>query len=152
MTYDFFIGEWTFERRIFTGENVQGTAKGTAVFSVIEKNKKLLYNERGELLLSEGGKFSFTRSFIYTFEGELLTLVYNDGENFGQHYQTYQPEGERLVSLDPHVCGADVYDGHFKKLLGNSYRQYVKVVGAKKDYESETVYNRLAELMSYFIF
>lgn len=142
MLHTFFIGEWTFERKIFTGENVQGAAKGTAVFSVIEENKKLLYNERGELQLSEGGKFSFTRSFIYTFEGEQLTLIYNDGENFGQHYQTYQPESERLVSLNPHVCGADVYDGYFEKLSSNSYRQYVKVIGAKKDYEMETVYAR----------
>lgn len=142
MLHTFFISEWTFERKIFTGENVQGTAKGTAVFSAIEKNKKLLYNERGELQLSEGGKFSFTRSFIYTFEGEQLTLIYNDGENFGQHYQTYQPESERLVSLNPHICGADVYNGYFEKLSGNSYRQYVKVVGAKKDYEVETVYAR----------
>jgi hypothetical protein len=140
MTYDFFIGEWTFERKIITKSVLTGEAKGTAVFTTDEGNR-LLYNERGELGLTDNGStFSFFRSFIYEFETDKLTLIYNDGANFGQHYQTYQPEGQRMVSLTPHVCGPDVYDGYFEKLSGNSYRQYVKVVGAKKDYEVVTGY------------
>ena len=140
MTYGFFIGEWTFERKIITQGILTGVAIGNAVFSAVEGTNKLLYNERGELQLSEGGKFAFSRSFIYDFDGEQLTLIYNDGANFGQHYQTYQPNGERLVSLTPHVCGPDVYDGYFEQQTAHTYRQYVKVLGAKKDYESETVY------------
>jgi hypothetical protein len=141
MTHDFFIGEWTFERKILVAGALHGEATGIAVFTVDGENK-LLYNERGELELSEGGKYSFTRSFIYEFEVDKLTLIYNDGANFGQHYQTYQPEGERMVSLTPHVCGSDVYDGYFEKLSANSYNQYVKVIGAKKDYEVVTVYSK----------
>lgn len=143
MLHTFFIGKWIFERTIFTGENVQGTAKGTAVFKESDSPTTLVYSEKGELHLTENNNsFSFFRSFIYEFEDGKLTLIYNDGVNIGQHYQTYQPEGERLVSQTPHICGADVYDGYFEKLSANSYKQYVKVIGAKKDYEVETVYVR----------
>jgi hypothetical protein len=145
MLHTFFIGEWTFKRKIFTGENVQGTAKGTAIFEEGENPTTLIYSEKGELqLTNNNNSFSFFRSFIYEFEDDKLTLIYNDGANIGQHYQTYQTEGERLVSLNPHICGADVYDGYFEKLSANSYKQYVKVIGAKKDYEVETEYCKMA--------
>jgi hypothetical protein len=146
MNQDFFTGEWVFEREIITKGILTGRAKGTAVFTTDEGNR-LLYNERGELGLTDNGStFSFFRSFIYEFETNQLTLIYNDGANIGQHYQTYQPEGERLVSLTPHICGPDVYDGYFEKLSANSYKQYVKVVGEKKDYEVVTVYGRIENL------
>ena len=88
----YFEGKWLFKRTIYNNneENPYGIADGMAYFTSADK-KKLIYNEEGKLsLISTGQQFPFSRSFIYVFEGDQVEILFNDGANLGQLYQSYK--------------------------------------------------------------
>lgn len=138
----YFEGKWLFKRTIYNNnkESTYGIADGVAYFTSADK-EKLIYNEEGKLsLISTGQQFTFSRSFIYVFEGDQVEILFNDGANLGQLYQSYKLDANSkvLISNAQHICKDDAYNGIYSIISSNEYKLETFIKGLNKEFKIET--------------
>ncbi|MBP2478672.1 hypothetical protein JOF53_007544 [Crossiella equi] len=127
-------GEWRFDR-VITG---QGTAAGTAVFRP-GGTDELHYREDGTLTLDTGYTGAAYREYRYVLAGEELRVCFPDGRLM----HALRPAGQDPEATDTHLCGADVYTGHYALDGPDTLRISYDVRGPKKDFTISTVLHRV---------
>ena len=118
---DFFCGAWVFSRSIWgVDELLQAQASGECDFSQVAPDL-LRYREHGTLQMTQGRPIVFTRVFDYHFDADGVAVSFADGERAGQPYQRYALQGNELLAVGAHLCGADCYSASY---LFESARQF----------------------------
>lgn len=123
-------GEWRFSR-VITG---QGTASGLARFQPAGADE-LHYREDGTLTLDAGYTGPAYREYRYRLDGEALQVCFPDGRIM----HTLRPDAEAAT----HLCGADVYTGHYRLADPDTFHISYEVAGPHKDFTIATVFRRV---------
>ncbi len=132
--YDSLRGNWNINRAIddrHSGQ--QGIFKGIATFE--PQGSSLIYTESGELTLG-GTLLRATRTYIWSFDGSTVSVMYRDGSPF------HSFEVKNSKSQAEHLCGQDIYYATYSFYLPDSWRVTWTVNGPKKDYTSTSEYRR----------
>lgn len=136
------LGDWALERHIQTPEG-NAVLNGECIFTKID-DARLLCNESGILSIN-GKQIDTNRSYIYAFEDDRVTILYNDPHRKGDvlHDLTFQKQGHDYVATHCHLCGQDTYDLTFTMLPDDSIRMNYVVKGPHKDYAMQSVLSRI---------
>lgn len=129
-------GEWRYDR-VITG---QGTATGLARFTAAAPGE-LHYREDGTLTLDTGYTGPAYREYRYVLDGEQLNVCFPDGRIM----HTLRPDTARAEATDVHLCGEDVYTGHYALPDQDTLRISYQVAGPHKDFTISTVLRRLSD-------
>ena len=130
-------GTWKFDRAI-TGH---GSMKGTANFRNTAP-ETLDYDESG-IHAAKGGVVDFYQSYIYVRQDGEILVTFKDGRPFHRLDFARSPEN-LLTATAVHLCGDDVYSGHYVFLDNDNFSLRWDVKGPRKDYMIETTYVRQA--------
>ena len=80
--YHFFCGQWQLERTIYikNSGSIHAKAYGIVCFTPGLSEDQLHYEERGKLMIAEGGsEISFSRNFRYKFNDHNMEVYFADG-------------------------------------------------------------------------
>lgn len=134
-------GTWNFTRSI-TGNN-PATANGIATFTA-QNAQEYNFHEEGELHLSNGQNLDFFRSYVYRLTENYLDVLYRDGPQAGDHYQSYtfDEQQQKLLPLSTHICSADCYRGMYDVIDDDHFTLETTVKGPHKDYTIHTAFTR----------
>lgn len=140
-------GTWSFTRRI--DGSIHASASGTAGFTP-QDALSYHYREEGELHLPDGTVSIFFRHYLYHLSEPYLDVLYGDGPQQGQPYQSYVADesGTQLLPLATHLCSADTYRGIYTLAGDNGFNLTTSVKGPHKDYTIATDYRRTASAIS----
>ncbi len=131
-----FVGTWSIERAIEDRKSAQtGRFVGTAVFEAAGETA-LSYQEVGKLQLDGGTAFTANRSYLWTFDGELVSVTFEDGRAFHDFTANGKAEGT------DHLCGQDMYRVVYEFGDWPKWRTRWDVSGPRKDYTSTSTYLR----------
>lgn len=144
--FDMLDGEWHFIREV-SGRTASASAQGTARFTR-QNPHEYDFRENGTLSLTSGEKMQFFRSYIYRLTQNRLDVLYGDGPQQGEHYQSYRydPEFNRLLAVEEHHCSADCYRGTYRLIDRNTFILRTEVDGPKKDYVIGTTFIRKPQI------
>lgn len=144
--FDFFIGQWAFERYIYfkTSGEVYASAYGEASFIPEARPAKLLYEERGRLkMVANPTEIPFSRKFSYEFQEGMMNVFFADGPDKGVLYQRYiQDQHNRLIPDQTHICSNDIYKGEYHLSGANSFSLNTLIDGPQKDFLIKTSFMR----------
>ena len=129
-----FAGDWLFNRRIedrFGGQ--EGIVTGTANF--VRQDDKLLYRETGRMQIGAGPVLTAERSYLWRF-GDVVEVLFDDGRAF----HSFVPQGQGQGT--DHPCGPDYYKVAYDFTAWPNWSSTYVVSGPRKDYTSQTTYNR----------
>ncbi|MCK2244289.1 MULTISPECIES: DUF6314 family protein [unclassified Crossiella] len=126
-------GRWRFSR-VITG---QGSAIGEARFEPVS-GTELHYREDGTLTLDSGYTGPAYREYRYQLDGEVLRICFPDGRTM----HTLRPDAAEAT--DVHLCGADVYTGHYRLADQDTLHISYQVAGPHKDFTIATVFRRVS--------
>lgn len=130
-------GVWRLERFISPGGHMSGEAT-FAPISDIEYH----YTEQGILTLDHGDVIEdVKRSYIYKVKNETIQIYYNDGPDQGELFQVLVFYNSNEAQAE-HLCGADLYKSEYSFDFPSSFQITHHVNGPKKNYVSNTVFNR----------
>ncbi|OFW87918.1 MAG: hypothetical protein A3J37_07060 [Alphaproteobacteria bacterium RIFCSPHIGHO2_12_FULL_45_9] len=131
------IGTWSLHRDIFDAAG-HSNLVGTCVFSVLDDNR-ILCEENG-ILNYNGNQTEASRSYIYEYRDDKITILYNDAHRAGDvlHELKFMTEGQNQVARHCHYCGADTYDIEFNLLPDGKIQMNYVVKGPHKDYQMRT--------------
>jgi hypothetical protein len=145
--FDFFIGQWTLERRIYlkASEVLYATAHGEASFISEVRSAKLLYKERGKLkIVTNAVEIPFFRKFCYSFQAGKMNVFFADGPDKGLLYQQYiQDQNNKLIPDQTHICSDDIYKGEYHLSGADSFSLDTWIDGPHKDFLIKTLFTRV---------
>lgn len=135
-------GTWEFARVIHGSANA--TAQGTAVFTP-HHDTEYLYREEGDLILPHGVRNPFFRHYVYRLSENYMDVIYGDGPQQGEAYQSYvmNDDGTQILPLSTHLCSADCYRGMYTIINENAFSLTTSVKGPHKNYTIKTDYVRI---------
>lgn len=134
-------GDWIFVREILG--STPATAHGTARFTR-QNDNEYDFREDGTLKLQNGEKLQFFRNYIYRLTDRSMDVLYGDGAQIGEHYQSYilAQQQDKLVPIETHICSKDCYRGTYFLIGDNTFTLETAVKGPKKDYTIRTIFSR----------
>lgn len=142
--FAYFNGKWQLERRIEALDDARlvATATGQAEFSP-QDNSTLLYRETGSMEMAEKKTLDFFRHYIYRITDQMVRVYYGDGPQKEQLYQSYALENENhLCAEKQHLCGADIYDGHYLLHNDDMFTMTQTVTGPRKNEKITSIFTR----------
>lgn len=125
-------GVWGFTRVI----HGSGRMKGTATF-VKKADSTLLYYETGLLKLNDGASFESYRNYIYEWNDQKITVLFEDGRFF--HELDFETD---MDAKGHHECGLDLYRASYRFDGPHSFELQWAVTGPKKDYIIQTNFEK----------
>ena len=147
--YSYFCGQWRFTRDMQGGDGrLLGRAAGEAQFSPTVNADSLLYSESGQLHMQPDSRpISFSRRFLYRFDGWLMYVAFADGVQDGQEYQAYRydPASQVLLAIEQHVCLLDHYNAGYRLSDADNFDLHTRIEGPHKDYQLRTHFTRVTE-------
>jgi len=142
----YFSGRWTFSRTMLGADAVLiGEAEGAAEFMPASTSSLLHYKESGQLRLTADQRVvAFSRRFDYEVAGNLVHVVFADGMQIGQAYQSYRydPAEQALLPVETHLCILDRYDGSYRLIDMGHFELRTRIDGPHKDYLVHTHFTR----------
>ncbi len=135
-------GRWRI-RRVIGAAGLEGEA----VFSPDGVN--LLYREQGILTLADGRSLEAERRYVFREAVQGFSVFFAE-RPFGLFHEiSLLVEGEDLAGQSSHTCGADLYLSRYV-FGGEGFRVTHRVRGPRKDYLSETAYDRVSATKTVF--
>ncbi len=134
-------GIWIFERKI--SEN--GVVKGKAIFEEV-KPDILNYREKGTWLrLNQTFEISKEYQYQYHPENDKITVFFSDKPLrvfYEMNFISFADEKDsgHVSATGKHLCKKDTYKAQYKFINKNKFLLFYHVIGPKKNYTSETVF------------
>jgi hypothetical protein len=142
----YFSGRWTFSRTMLGADDVMvGEAEGAAEFLPMPDTFLLHYKESGQLHLKADQRVvAFSRRFDYEIAGDIVHVVFADGMQIGQAYQSYRYDAaeQALLPVETHLCILDRYDGSYRLIDADRFELHTRIEGPHKDYLVHTLFTR----------
>lgn len=142
----YFSGRWNFLRTMLGADDVLiGEAEGAAEFLPGAGTSLLHYKESGQLRLAADQRVvAFSRRFDYEVAGDVVHVVFADGMQAGQAYQSYRYDAatQALLPVDTHLCILDRYDGSYHLIDDEQFELRTRIDGPHKDYLLHTRFTR----------
>jgi hypothetical protein len=144
----YFSGRWAFFRIMRSADDVLiGEAEGAAEFLPVSDTSLLHYRESGQLRLTAAQRVvAFSRRFDYEVAGDVVHVVFADGMQIGQPYQSYRYDAaeQALLPVETHRCILDRYDGSYRLIDTGRFELRTRIDGPHKDYLVHTHFTRQA--------
>ncbi len=154
----YFLGRWTFTRTIHDGaDGVHQTSHASGNATFLEMGEHLLqYSESGKLLLAQATPvdqatstthaITFSRCFHYQIEKDHVQVLFADGAQVGQLYQSYRLDHQlqQLMATTVHQCVLDEYDSQYYLISVDRFDMDTQILGPKKNQRLHTCYQRMA--------
>jgi hypothetical protein len=130
-------GEWTLNRVLSSGEQVNGTARFRHLSPVL-----LHYREDGLLTVARVNTLPVYREYYYRFDQNQITVCFAEHNNDRPLHVLRFAAGR--VATDMHLCGSDTYTGHYNFSTEDQFTVSMEVAGPHKNYTIFTSYHRAA--------
>lgn len=136
-------GNWQLDRHIYNF----GEIKGSARFIEVGQGK-LLYREQGMLTMILGAQLSVFREYLYCLDKGKIIVYFVEGSNPKRMFHILNfistfDQGFPLTASVHHLCKEDLYQGEYLFTSKNQFKLTYVVKGPKKDYITESVFERL---------
>ncbi len=130
-------GSWALERKISTGE----TLNGKAVFELVSSTAFLLHEE-GELKLLSGLEIPASRNWFWHLSDNTdLEITYDEARLQDYHLINLHKREDYWIGSAQHLCGADLYSGEY--LFSEDRFEITQTVkGPQKDYFVISIYSK----------
>ena len=130
-----FAGVWSLERKISSGENLNGKA----VFERVSHTVFLL-REEGELTLQNGTSINAARDWYWhLLSSQELEITYDETGQEKYHLLDLSLKNDNWLGSSDHLCGDDHYFGSYKFDI-NSFQIKQTIKGPNKNYSVESNY------------
>jgi hypothetical protein len=133
----FLSGSWCIDRTVVDRRHsIDGKLRGQADF--LPSCKSLLYEERGRFTFGAHDAPA-EQHYVFDFSSTdaRASVKFRDGRSF---HTLDLSQGEAVVS---HLCGADLYEGHFMAFNDITWQSAWKVTGPRKNQDILTLYTRI---------
>ncbi|MET3395484.1 DUF6314 family protein [Variovorax atrisoli] len=137
--FDRLAGEWRLQRTI----EGQATMSGVARFTLLEAGGMLRYREEGRIRLADGKEFDGHREYLFERAPGGFVVHFAETPPRLFHAIAIVRDGDVLAGSATHLCTPDTYDSSYRFLPDGSFGIRHVVHGPRKDYLSDTVFNRL---------
>lgn len=133
---EWLAGAWSLERKISSGEQFSGSA----IFEPCSETS-LKLEESGTLFLQGGDSITANRNWVWHFEGENLSVFFDEDPLRLYHNVPLSRDAETLAGMADHVCGKDVYAGEYR-FSDDHFTIDQRVNGPAKNYTIASRYER----------
>ena len=148
--FEYFKGNWKFERELYSSERKIGTAEGKVIFKVNDEDediqhKSLRYIEKGELRLEQGKSTTvISKEYEYVLENNDEFSVYFVESNGlkGKFFHKINLINESEAD-GSHLCEKDLYQAKYKIDNEQNFSITFKVDGPTKDHIYQSHLHRI---------
>lgn len=141
-----FEGAWSFTREMSSHDGTsKGSAIGKANFDKVKDNL-LVYHEEGiATFYPDNTRTEFFRDYTYSLGAHMITLHHQGGQQHGELYQSYTLHENKLLAIENHFCGPDIYQGLYELIDEDIFSLTTHVEGPNKDNIIKTKFQRMSQ-------